>query len=111
VFRVIINVTDIFVVASTEHDKSAYVKHNKQKNKKQTKRPQQNMLNQVMSHTTKRQKQKQKSLNRTCVKSGYVTHNKKANTKTKEPQQNMLCQLMSRRCDGQKPHFLYKYII
>ena len=36
------------------------------KNKKQTKRPQQNMLNQVMSHTTERQKQKQKSLNRTC---------------------------------------------
>jgi hypothetical protein len=71
-FRVIINVTDVFVVASTEHDKSAYVKHNKQKNKKQTKRPQQNMLNQVMSHT-----------------------NKKAKTKTKDPQQNILSQLMS----------------
>ena len=38
--------------ASIEHAKSADVTHNKQKSKKQTKRPQQNMLNQVMSHTT-----------------------------------------------------------
>ena len=37
------------------------------KKKKQTKRPQQNMLNQLMSHTTnKKTKNKQKGLNRTC---------------------------------------------
>jgi hypothetical protein len=36
-------------------------------NKKQTKRPQQNMLNQLMSHTTnKKTKNKQKGLNRAC---------------------------------------------
>jgi hypothetical protein len=49
--------------ASTEHAKSAYVTQNKQK--KQTKRHQQNMLHQVMSHTTS-QKNKQTGLNRTC---------------------------------------------
>ena len=51
--------------ASTEHVKTGYVTHNK---KKQYKKPQQNMLNQLMSHTTnkKNQKNKQKGLNRTC---------------------------------------------
>jgi hypothetical protein len=50
--------------ASSEHAKTAYFTQNKQK-KKNKKRPQQNMLNQVMSHTTN-QKNKQKGLNRTC---------------------------------------------
>jgi hypothetical protein len=49
--------------SSTEHAKSAYVTQNKPKN--QTKRPQQNMLNQLISHTTS-QKNKHKGLNRTC---------------------------------------------
>ena len=51
--------------ASTEHVKSGYVTHNKQKTNK---KPQQNMLNQVMSHTTNKQKtkNKQKGHNRTC---------------------------------------------
>ena len=53
--------------ASTEYAKSGYVTHNKQKNKKQTKRPQQNILNQLMSLTTNtKTKNKQKGLNRTC---------------------------------------------
>ena len=54
--------------ASTEHAKSADVSYNNKKNKKkQTKRPQQNMINQLMSHTTnKKAKNKQKGLNRTC---------------------------------------------
>ena len=54
--------------ATTEHVKSADVTHNKQKNKKQAKRPQQNMLNQLMSHTTNKQKTKnnQKGFNRSC---------------------------------------------
>ena len=47
--------------ASTEHVKSGYVTHNKQKTNK---KPQQNMLNQLMSHTTN--KKQTKSLNRTC---------------------------------------------
>ena len=63
-----------------EHVKSGYVTHNKQKNKKQTKRPQQNMLNQVMSHTT----------------------NKKNKKQTKRPQQNMLNQVMSHTTNKQK---------
>ena len=51
------------IKASTEHAKSAYVTHNKPK--KQTNRPQQNMRNQLMSHTTS-QKNKQTGLNKTC---------------------------------------------
>ena len=47
------------------------------KNKKQTKRPQQNMLNQLMSHTTNKNKQKTtKKASTEHVKSGDVTHNK-----------------------------------
>ena len=68
--------------ASTEHVKSGNVTHNKQKNKIQTKRPQQNMLNQMMSHTTKKEK--------------------KTKTKTKMPQQNMLTQLMSHTTNKKK---------
>ena len=56
--------------ASTEHAKSAYVAHNKPK--KQTNRPQQNMLNQLMSHTTTKKTNKQASTEH--AKSAYVTH-------------------------------------
>jgi Ca2+/Na+ antiporter len=52
------------------------------KNKKQTKRPQQNMLNQVMSLTTNKNKQKtNKKASTEHVKSGYVTHNKQKTNK------------------------------
>jgi hypothetical protein len=44
--------------SSTEHAKSAYVTQNKPKN--QTKRPQHNMLNKLMSHS-KQTKNKQKT--------------------------------------------------
>jgi hypothetical protein len=49
--------------ASSEHAKTAYFTQNK--SKKQTKRPQQNMLNQLISYKTNK-KNIQKGLNRTC---------------------------------------------
>ena len=62
------------------------------KNKKQTKRPQQNMLNQVMSHTTNKNKQKtNKKASTEHVKSGYVTHNKQKKKKNKQKGLNRTC--------------------
>ena len=55
------------------------------------------MLNQVMSHTTNKKKQKtNKKASTEHVKSGYVTHNKQ---KTNKKQQNMLNQKgLNRTC-------------
>ena len=59
------------------------------KNKKQTKRPQQNMLNQVMSHTTNKKTNKKASTEH--VKSADVTHNKQKKQKNKQKGLNRTC--------------------
>ena len=59
------------------------------------------MLNQLMSHTTNKKKQKtNKKASTEHVKSADVTHNKQKTNKN--PQQNMLNQLMSHTTNKKK---------
>ena len=55
-----------------------------------------------MSHTTNKKTKNKQKASTEHVKSGYVTHNRKAKTKTQESQQNMLNQLMSHKTIKQK---------
>ena len=62
------------------------------KNKKQTKRPQQNILNQVMSHTTNKQNKKTtKKASTERAKSADVTHNKQKKQKNNQKGHNRTC--------------------
>ena len=77
--------------------------HTTNKQKTKTKEPQQNMVNHLcQTQQTKKQKTN-KNVSTEHAKPGYVTHNEKTKTKTKDPQQNMLSQLMSRRCERREP--------